>query len=254
LIFGVLGALDVVLALTASPTHAPTQAPTPLLPDVCFNMGHKPASDYVIKKGKEIEEARLEYDLKTTIFAWLEQALPETNCSAAPHNWTLVGYQIPAGLEASVVQQGKHQAELLNASNTTNELLSIEWICRNPLGLMGLVNVTIALPGSPNVTFTLEKRCFPHISPTPEKPTGWSPASVFFFTVFILTTVFCIVGCGVNYVQKGKTGIEIIPGATTCVDCMSRVLRRPRYTPQMDYDAPVGGPTERFGGSYQTDL
>jgi hypothetical protein len=218
-------------------------------------MGHKPGIDYVIKGGNSTKVPGREFELTTTLYAWLE-TVPGDNCTTV-HNWTVTEIQFPAGgvISGDWKQEGDGRALLLNNSNMTSESLTFDWRCQNVQEFTGFVNVTIGLPGYADVTFELEKRCFPHITPTPEKePGGWSPASIFFFTVFVLTMVFCIVGCGINYVQRGKTGLEIVPGATTFAECMGKVFRQPRYTPQMDYDAPVGGPTERFGTSYQTDL
>jgi hypothetical protein len=219
-------------------------------------MGHKPGVDYVVKEGNGTKTPGKEFDLTTTIYAWLEP-VPTMNCSAAIHNWSVKEIKFPPGgiITADWKPEGNGEALLLNTSNVTSEAITFDWICKNTAaGFTGDVNVTIELPGFADVTFEMEKKCFPHIAPSPEPPTGWSPAAIFFFTVFVLTMVFCIVGCGVNYVQRGKTGLEIVPGATTFAECMGKVFRQPRYTPQMDYDAPVGGPTERFGTSYQTDL
>jgi len=237
------------------PTPGPTPKPTPLpvnTADLCFNMGHTPGVDYVVKEGNGTKTPGKEFELRTTLYAWLEEIPEITNCSGI-HNWSMIGVEFPYGIDAEIVQGGEHVAwPLIKGQNKTNETLTFEWWCINTgAGFTGIVNVTLELPGYANVTFELEKRCFPNLTPTPEKEKGWSPASVFFFTVFVLTMVFCIVGCGVNYVQKGKTGLEIIPGATTCVECLGKVFRQPRYTPQMDYDAPVGGAP---GTSYQTDL
>jgi hypothetical protein len=217
-------------------------------------MGHKPALEYVIKRGNATRNVDRELDLTTTLYAWLEVVPGFSYCNTTIHNWSVKEIKFPSGVKADIKQEGDGRALLLNNSNVTSESLTMNWHCTNPKGYYGIVNVTIELPGYADVTFELAKRCLAHIVPTPDPDGGWPAASVFFFIVFILTMVFCIVGCGINYVQKGKTGIEIIPGATTCVECMGKVFRQPRYTPQMDYDAPVGGPTERFGASYQTDL
>jgi len=249
--------------ITTSPSRAPTSArptSTPVLPiDSCFNMGHKPAVDYVIKNGNASKVPDHEIELYSTFYAWLDWNHSVINCSAS-HNWTVKGLVFPPGglIHALWRQDGDGRALPLNSSNVTGEALTIDWRCANEgKAYDGVVNVTIGVSGYADITFSLDKKCFPVFSPTPESPEGWGAGSIFFFTVFILTMVFCIVGCGINYVQQGKTGLEIIPGASTCVACMGKLFRQPRYTPQMDYDAPVGGQAhgnERFGASYQTDL
>jgi len=258
-------------AYSADPTLAPTSAaPTTLRPsstpvapiDFCFNMGHKPGVDYVIKNGNATKVPDHELELYTVFYAWLDAAHEVSNCSGI-HNWTVVKIDYPALITAEHKQEGDGRALPLNASNVTNEALTIDWKCTNQgKEFHGIVNITIGIGGDTqysDIIFSVDKTCFPHLTPTPEPPknTGWGAGSIFFFTVFILTMVFCIVGCGINYVQQGKTGLEIIPGASTCVACMGKLFRQPRYTPQMDYDAPVGGQApgnERFGASYQTDL
>jgi len=253
-------AATITTAPSSSPTRAPsvTKAPssTPVVPiDLCFNMGHKPGIDYVIKNGNASKVEAHETELYSVFYAWLDP-----NCTGL-HNWSIASMEFPPGhiINASWKQEGDGRALPLNSSNVTSEALTIDWRCANEGKVFdGTVNITIGLFGYSDVTFSLDKKCFPLIMPTPAPPTpGWGAGSIFFFTVFILTMVFCIVGCGINYVQQGKTGLEIIPGASTCVACLGKVFRQPRYTPQMDYDAPVGGQgsgNERFGASYQTDL
>jgi len=252
-------------AATTSPTAAPTVAPTspPLLPiDFCFNMGPKPGIASVIKNGNVTNQEDQEFNLFSVFYAWLDDDHPIINCSGL-HNWTVKDVVPPPGglIQVAWKQDGDGKALPLNATNVTSEALTIDWTCApEAKQFNGIVEVYIALTGYSEIVFSLNKTCFPHIThpPTPGAPsTGWGAGSIFFFTVFILTMVFCIVGCGINYVQQGKTGLEIIPGASTCVACLGKLFRQPRYTPQMDYDAPVGGQAtgnERFGASYQTDL
>jgi hypothetical protein len=249
--------------VTTSPSKAPTsQAPSPapvIFPDFCFNMGHKPGVDYVIKNGNATKVLDHETELYSIFYAWLDANHSITNCSTI-HNWTVKEVAFPPGglIHAVWKQEGDGRALPLNSSNVTSEALTIDWKCMNENKVYdGIVNITIGLWGYADVTFSLDKKCLPPIGPPTPAPSGWGAGSIFFFTVFILTMVFCIVGCGINYVQQGKTGLEIIPGASTCVGCLGKLFRQPRYTPQMDYDAPVGGQghgNERFGASYQTDL
>ena len=256
-------------ASTTSPTTAPTLAPTlaptstPVAPiDFCFNMGHKPGLDYVIKNGNATKVEDRETELYSVFYAWLDVSHNISNCSGI-HNWSVKAIEYPLLINGKDKQEGDGRAVPLNATNGTIEALIIDWMCaEQSTEFTGVVNITIELPGYSDVTFSLEKICLPPLpprSPTPAPPADgeWGPGSIFFFTVFILTMVFCIVGCGINYVQQGKTGLEIIPGASTCVGFLGKLFRQPRYTPQMDYDAPVGGQgtsNERFGASYQTDL
>jgi len=228
-----------------------TLAPTPhIFKDVCFNMGHRPHLDYVVRQGEGTAPSR-ENSMGTILYAWLEEPAG-ANCSEKIHNWTVKAMWFPGFVTADFSQEGDGSAELLNGTNKTNEYLNFTWTCLDNSKLAtGLVEVWIELPGFQDAIFKMERSCG---SPTPATPEGWSAGAIFFFTIFILTLVFCLVGCFVNYAQRGKTGLEIVPGATAFVDCIDRVRRQPRYTPQMDYNAPVSDSKEKFKTSYQADL
>lgn len=250
-----LAALFSVVAAQPSVAPAPTAPPIKLL-DYCFDMGSKPGSDYVIKNGQRAEEGSVLADTEETfLFAWISLPIAPHTCTEN-HKWSVKEVAFPKnGILAEVVQFGEGCAKPLTGDNITECGLSILWDCGEMTAVDenfdGRLNITLEFEAHADITFSMQKLCIPYV---PEDT--WSPGAIFFFTCFILTLVFCILGCGFNYVQKGKTGLEIIPGATTCVGCVGKLVSQPRYTPQMDYDQPVdnGAQGGRYGASYQTDL
>lgn len=117
------------------------------------------------------------------------------------------------------------------------------------------LNMTIGFPNTTwdNITIKWRKVC------GPRGDDGWNSASIFFFTVFLLGLVLCVVGCLYNYVQQNRTGCDVIPGIDIYRNCFQRVegcfgrcFKEPRYSPQVDYDNPIDD--SDYGASYQTNL
>lgn len=109
---------------------------------------------------------------------------------------------------------------------------------------------TVNIPGANPIQLNWQKEC------TTDKPVyhpaGWSGFETFCFVVFILTLVFCVAGCGYNYLSRGRSGTEIIP----CWNVIQRYFcckGERRYSPRMDYDTPIGD-DDNYGASYQADL
>jgi hypothetical protein len=83
---------------------------------------------------------------------------------------------------------------------------------------------------------------------------AWTPAGIFFFTVFILLIAFFLFGSMYNYFCNQKRGAEIVPCIGVFRRCYNSICNRDNahYTPQMpsDYTA-HGDKDERRGyGSY----
>jgi len=151
---------------------APTPAPTPaILNDACFNMGRKPGVDYVIKNGTAFKVPD-DREIFSVFYAWLEQANRNiSNCSGV-HNWDVKEIQFPAGglIKAVWKQEGDGRALPLNSSNVTREALTINWICAPASKqFSGIVSITIGLRGYSDVTFSLNKTCFPVLTASPSQ-------------------------------------------------------------------------------------
>lgn len=125
---------------------------------------------------------------------------------------------------------------------------------KEPSGIYVLtMNLTIEFEGySPPVSVRWTKECLGNSPPQPDD--GWNGAQIFFFTVFILTCVFCVAGCGYNYVQREKQGLDMVPGIDMMRKCKNVLFPERRYTPQMDYNSAPGGSDNEYGATYQTNL
>lgn len=137
-----------------------------------------------------------------------------------------------------------------------DSFIRVDYNCKDQgkLSFTNVLNMTIGFPNSSwdNITFEWRKVC----GPVPDE--GWNSAAIFFFTVFILCLVLCVVGCLYNYVQQNRTGCDVIPGIDIYRNCFQRIegcfgrcFKEPRYTPQINYDNPI---ESDYGASYQTNL
>lgn len=252
----------VAVSASISPTGSPTSGQYP--PCSCFNLGHVengvPQNDSVAMGVAPIPSFNppSEASDETILVAWASNA----SASCQGLNWSFTAALHPLLSNSSIKGLGENFSVLPKTDPEVEaQSLSIKWKCP-------ILNVTSKFKSYFTVsisdangtmyakpTFSVIKSCFF----TPVNPVipifnpGMGATSVFFLVVFILTMIGCVVGCGINYIQQGKTGIEIIPGAVTCFSCVGKLVREPRYTPQMDYDTAIGD-SDRFGASYQTNL
>lgn len=146
--------------------------------------------------------------------------------------------------------------------------LVVDYTCPNKDYSNYTIVLTITFPGSESKTVnaTWVKHCFPRHSPTPAPAAkvegGWSTTGIVFFTGFMLTLVFCVLGCGYNYVQQGRSGTDIIPCIGVFRACKDKVSGGggTDYSPQMDYTSADGerasgdGGDGAYGSVYQSDL
>lgn len=100
-----------------------------------------------------------------------------------------------------------------------------------------------------DAAFDFSKTC-PHYT----SGGGWSGAGIFFFTVFILTLVFCVAGCAINRLHFHKSGADIIPGMPLYRKCLGGGDGADVYSPQADLEST--GPAAGGGdyGSYDDAL
>jgi len=110
-------------------------------------------------------------------------------------------------------------------------------------------------------TATWVKECFPALpaTPTTKADEGWSTTGIVFFTGFMITLVFCVLGCGYNYVQQGRAGTDIIPCISVFRACKAKAQGDRGYSPQMDYTSgdkirASDGGDGAYGSVYHTDL
>lgn len=243
--------------VAAQKTDAPTIVPA-ITVDACFNMGTGavPGVANVIKKG--VFQSNSTTTKEVLFFAefatWLEEDCPD---DTRLFDVTAMS-SMPATLTNKWVVIGDGANKI---SKAAGEKLFLEWICPTtdtPLDFEVFVTIQTQKPSGTvgafkPVTVQIKKQCLPFVAP-PVPSNAWTGAGIFFFLVFILTLLSCVGGCGFNYISRGKTGWEIVPGAVYMSACLGKCVREPRYTPQMDYDTPVGESQDHYGATYQADL
>jgi hypothetical protein len=101
----------------------------------------------------------------------------------------------------------------------------------------------------------VNKTCKP-VTNDPPASGGWTTAGIFFFSVFIIVIVFCVAGCGFNFVKNEKTGFDVVPGATYYRACYEKMFPAKQYTPQLDThsDHKDSSATAYGSTTYQNDL
>jgi len=120
------------------------------------------------------------------------------------------------------------------------------------------LNFTIATGwGTQGTVVSFVKKCNSHVEPNGPSDSGsssaWSPFGIFAFTVFILILVWCLVGCGYNYVAKDQRGADAIPGINLYRSIYHKCFPSPKYTPQTDYNYSERDTPDYGGTSYQSE-
>jgi len=143
---------------------------------------------------------------------------------------------LPVTSDKSIVAVGiraTNPSKFLNTSVSNGFYLS--WTCLTITQAVTSVRVSIDINFERNLEFNVTKTCPERNGPS--SPPGWSTAGIFFFVVFLIIVVFCVAGCGYNFVKNEKTGCDVVPGASYYRSCYEKVFPPKRYTPQMDnYD------------------
>lgn len=251
----------VILCLSFAGAQNATLAPTPsgaVSVDTCFNLGTNYGRGLLIRNGLYIERQVLLPEIKfyAEFAVWLNE-----DCPDVVHEFTVVEIVSP-GLTSKWITRGVG-ANKLSATGVIRGQVVLEWTCpAAPSEVDYPVEVTLstAKPAGTGagtfgeVTFKVMKKCFPPVAPEDGGGGGWSPFGTFVFVVFILTLVGCVAGCAFNKVKRDKTGWEVVPGAGLVSMALGKCLKEPRYTPQMDYDTPVGEDNDHYGATYQADL
>jgi len=123
--------------------------------------------------------------------------------------------------------------------------IKIDYNCR--LQGSSLLNLTLDVGWTTNLTLTWGKAC---IQPS-SGSNSWSALAIFAFVFFMLIFIFCIASCAFNYVQRGRTGWNVVPGVGLYRRCYDKIVQPPARGPQTDYhvvDSSAGY------GTYQNDL
>jgi len=154
------------------------------------------------------------------------------------------------------VQKGDKARSSTNPSGTP--FILVTYLCTSPPEISeSPLNLSISYGWQQPVTVSWIKRC--DASKTPggggggESSSAWSPFGIFAFTVFILILVWCLVGCGYNYVAKDARGADAIPGITLYRSIYYKCFPSPKYTPQTDYNYSEKETPDYGGTSYQSE-
>jgi len=236
--------------LSKAPTPGGILVPTPipvLSSDDCFMMEQENGADFV-EHGKQIAGV---VPKATKPYAILIMFLSEVCVDSTQHVEVVSSKSQPPGLGL----HHKVEGDVGKKSNMTHQggILTLDFIC--PLSAKTErdfnVSVTLKAKGGKEyqpLYFQIAKLCMPNVVPAAP---GMSGFGKFVLVISLLALLGCTLGCGVNYVSRGKTGMEIVPFGSSISHCLGRFVREPRYTPQMDYESPAG---EEYGATYQTDL
>ena len=92
---------------------------------------------------------------------------------------------------------------------------------------------------------TFQKDCVPTDEEWSQCDSGsgsqqWTAAGIFFFVLFLVITSFCISGCVYNRFKLDKSGVAIVPGATTFLNYVDKCRNRRSngWSPQDDAEGP----------------
>jgi hypothetical protein len=239
---------------TVSPTTPSPTAPTPGIldhnPFVMASFKHPEDAtdqDILIKGGIATpgQAMWVETDWSNTIFFWL---LPTATMDTQPFSVDVASKDFRNFRKIDKYFPMDKQTEK-NVSMVQIQYIGCKDVAENKTFHM---TADVKLTGFPDVNLAWGFQCSNHNKPSLIPDDGWSPFGTFCFVVFILTLVFCVAGCGYNYISRGRSGTDIIP----CWNYIERYLcckHEKRYSPQMDYDQPIGD-DDSYGASYQADL
>jgi len=63
---------------------------------------------------------------------------------------------------------------------------------------------------------------------------GWSPGGIAVFVLFLIGVGICMAGCCYNYIQLGKSGVDVVPGSSYYRRCYAWLVEPKRVGPQTD--------------------
>jgi len=244
-----------------APTGSPTEPIEPItVPNLCLNMttgsvqlvtlGVPTTTDFITNE--TYTPLVLKLDPTCTVTRQFVGVLSIANI---PNN-TDDGFIIESRF-VPVPAPGK-SAEITNKKGAD---LVVSYVCpKVPTNYTVLLTIYFPDTDDDPITATWEKHCFPAPPAAPTKADeGWSTAGILFFTVFMITLVFCVLGCGYNYVQQGRAGADIIPCISVFRACKAKAQGDRGYSPQMDYTSAdkvraSDGGDGAYGSVYHTDL
>lgn len=264
-------ALGFATTPTAAPTTAaPTQSqPFPFLNVALVNDNMK--EDKVVMKDSKSVQNYLENRMFTDLFPYLSAGMTEPKVAVEVKKffWSpadIVDLQ-PTLMVDDMPWEGEGAKFDIIHDTAANVFVAYE--CRDNTKRSRNFTMSLELsfpslppPNNGDVTITWTKHCWPGNQPG-EKPDGppdsWTGTQIFFFVVFLLTLVGCLLGCGYNYVLRSRTGIEIIPCIDTfrmcCSKCSGGGGSNSGYQPEMgggNYQEADGN--NQYGAVYNTDL
>lgn len=235
------------MAESSSSSTAPAPAPAPAPPAGNVNTYlmasfEKPSlstnATLLIDKGVAVQHSKKFEDVEyyTIIYFWLLADAPK-NTQNFTANFTsavkIRSIQKYAPIHPVDAQLTELQIRYINCDEDDSGTYPVE--------------ATITPLGYDDIKLDWLKECLPENKPYVDSG-GMSGAEKFFLVVFILITVFCVAGCGYNYISRGRSGWEVIPFH----DYLCCKNQR-RYSPRMDYDQPIGD-DDSYGASYSADL
>lgn len=238
------------LATMVAATPSPTLSPTPGAVVVNTNVegGFK-------KEGADTDPERIivdgaaktgsQYEVQTSyysvLYLWLKQGSPETTQEFDVSVDTI-------DTEISTTMYIKNPP-IRSITDSTRAEIGIGYKCPAVPTKRYKITAEISIKGWKNITVTWQKDCS---VPAPVfNPPGMSGFEQFCLVVFIITLVLCVGGCGYNYISRGKSGKEIIPGYHL-IERYICCQKERAYNAGMSYDEQIGD--DSYSTPYQTDL
>jgi len=197
----------------------------------------------LIRNGEQVAASRTFEDKEyyTVIYFWL-------NTAAQPMNFTANITSTLTGIKQ--VTKNLPVQELSNTSEYAVLQLRYTGCPKEKIDDPFVIKCQLNFPPFDPINLEWLKICnYDPVKPDVDK--GSSGFEDFCLVVFILSTIFCVGGCGYNYMSRGRSGMEIVPLYSTVSKWCCKGERR--YSPRMDYDTPIGD-DDSYGASYQADL
>jgi len=193
--------------------------------------------------------------LHSTFYIWI----PKSYAAITPYQqFAITSFHFDLNFMDTTMKLMKGDKAHTSTSPAGTPYVLITYRCVNPpLISESRLNMTINIGWQKDIEFSWTKRCDSTPSVPPSDGGGsssaWSPFGIFAFSVFMLILVWCLVGCGYNYVARDQRGADAIPGINFYRSIYYKCFPSPKYTPQTDYNYSERETPDYGGTSYQSE-